>query len=437
MTESIRKIKIIVNRLKTAGFTNVFGASVINKVLLLVTNMLIVRIVTKADYGYYSFAFNIISIIVIVSDIGTRGTRLQYCCETEDRVERKAITLFLLKVGTISNIAFVIATFLYATFCPLSIPQAKTPLQLLSFFFLFQFFYDQACYRYRIEKDNRRFALLTNINTIAYFAFSCVGAYFLGIPGLALGRYLAFLIPIIVCLIFINGERSNNLIEAEKSFVLSSEKKKSMIKYGLLIMITNCVSSVLHYFDTLLVGIVIADELVLADYKVAVTIPNALNFIPAACITFIYPYFVKHKDDYAWLKKNTRRVQLGLAIPSILIAVGGSIFAPLIMRLVFGAQYESAASIFVVLMITYVFTALFRTVYGNILAMMHKVKANFILSSAECAINIVLDVVLIKRYGSIGAAYATLVITVLSSLLSGFYYRHCLKQLNTQEKINI
>lgn len=427
-------VKSEIRKLKTAGFTHIFGASVINKILLLITNMLVVRIVTKADYGYYSFAYNIISIIVIISDVGTRGARLQYCCETEDKAERKAITAFLLKVGTLSNIVFIIATFLYATFCPLRIPQAKTALQILSFFYLFQFFYDQACYKYRIDKENKKYALLTNINTVGYFAFSCLGAYWFGISGLAIGRYLSFLIPIAVCFVFIKKERNNNEDNQLPRCSLSAEKKKTMIKYGLLIMITNCVSSVLHYFDTLLVGIVVADELALADYKVAVTIPNALNFIPVACITFIYPYFVKQKDDPIWLRKNTRRVQLGLAIPSILISVCGAAFAPLIMRLVFGAQYESAAPVFVVLIITYTFTALFRTIYGNILAMMHEVKANFVLSSCECVINIILDVALIKRFGSIGAAYATLLITVLSSILSGLYFNYCLRKGRIQEK---
>ena len=43
------------------------------------------------------------------------------------------------------------------------------------------------------------------------------------------------------------------------------------------------------YFDTYLVGRIISDELVLADYKVATVIPHALNFIPICFITI--PYF--------------------------------------------------------------------------------------------------------------------------------------------------
>lgn len=415
-----QKIKAIAEKLYQIGFAHVFTTSVINKLLSLVTNMVIVRVMSKSDYGFYSYAYNIVTIVLIASDLGTRMARFQYCCETNDPAERRAITRFLMRIGTISNVLFSVGTFMYATFLPLSIPGGKFALQMLSGVYLFQYCYDQTCYGFRIEKDNKKYALLTNINSIGYGAMVCIGAWLFGIAGTAVGKYISYLMPIVIGFYWMKERGSASV---ENGFVLTTDKKKEMVKYGLLIVLTNSVSSVLSYFDTYLVGKIITDEIVLADYKVATVIPHALNFIPICCMTMIYPYFVEQKDDKKWIKKNTHKIQLLLGIISLAISAGGFLLAPYIIRIVFGEQYITAIPVFRVLMLTFFISCTFRIPIGNVLTMMHLVKVNFWLSAAECSVNIVADIILIKKLGSIGAAYATFFITVLSSVLSFGYFQ--------------
>lgn len=426
----IEKIKTLAGKLYRIGFAHIFTTSVINKLLSLVTNMVIVRVLSKSEYGMYSYAYNIVTIVLIVSDLGTRMARFQYCCETNDPAERKAITRFLMSIGTVSNIVFSIGTFLYATFLPLSIPGGKFALQMLSATYLFQYYYDQTCYGFRIEKDNKRYAFLTNINSIGYGTMVCIGAWLFGITGTALGKYLSFILPIAIGFCWMKKQKDDSL---GNTATLSTIKKREMVKYGLLIVLTNSVSSVLSYFDTYLVGRIITDELVLADYKVATVIPHALNFIPTCFITMIYPYFVEKADDSKWILKVTKKAQLFLGIVSATIVVICAIFAPLVISIVFGNEYDSAVPVFQVLILTFFFSATFRLIYGNVLAMLHLVKVNFVLSVIECVINIIADVVMIKNYGSIGAAYTTLFITVFSSLLSGVFLNVYLKKHNNND----
>lgn len=427
----IEKIKAFTGKLYRIGFAHIFTTSVINKLLSLVTNMVIVRVLSKSEYGMYSYAYNIVTIVLIVSDLGTRMARLQYCCETNDPAERKAITRFLMSIGTVSNIIFSIGTFLYATFLPLSIPGGRFALQMLSATYLFQYYYDQTCYGFRIEKDNKRYAFLTNINSIGYGAMVCIGAWLFGITGTALGKYLSFVLPIAIGFCWMKKQKDDRL---ENLAILSTIKKREMVKYGLLIVLSNSVSSVLSYFDTYLVGRIITDELVLADYKVATVIPHALNFIPTCCMTMIYPYFVEQKDDKKWIVKNTHKIQLLLGAVSSMISIGGFLLAPYIIRIVFGEQYLTVVPVFRVLIATFFVACTFRIPTGNVLAMMHLVKVNYWLSVAECGVNIVADVLLIQKYGSIGAAYATFIITVLSSLLSGIYFNCFLNQRKKKEE---
>ena len=429
----IQRIKEFASKLYRIGFAHIFTTSVINKLLSLVTNVVIVRVISKSDYGLYSYAYNILTMALIVSDLGTRMARFQYCCETGNAAERRAITLFLTRIGTVSNVVFSIGTFLYATFLPLSMPGGKLALQMLSFVYLLQFFYDQTCYGFRIEKDNQHYAFLTNINSAGYTVLVCVGAWLFGIPGLVVGRYISFMIPIAIGVVWLRKHKTGTSAE---SVTLSADRKMEMVKYGLLIVLTNSVSSVLGYFDTYLVGRIVTDELVLADYKAATVIPHALNFIPACCMTMIYPYFVEHQNDNKWIIRNTHKIQLFLGPISFFISLGGFVFAPFIIWLVFGEQYSTAVPVFRIMMLSFFISSSFRIPFGNILGMLHLVKVNFWLSLAECIINIAADILLIQRYGSIGAAYATLFITVLSSLLSGTYFHLFLnKRINYRKEI--
>ena len=171
----------------------------------------------------------------------------------------------------------------------------------------------------------------------------------------------------------------------------------------------------------LLIGIVIGTSASVADYKTATTIPFALAFIPQMIITFIYPYFARNKEDKVWIRKQTKKILMYLFVLNLGITILGVVFAPWIITLVFGREYLESVTCFRILMISYFFSGTFRVLLGNVLAMLRKVKINLYFGIIESVANIILDVVLIKLWGSIGAAIATTSIVILSSILSGAY----------------
>ena len=48
------------------GAFDIIASSMLNKVLMLVANILLVRLMEKSDFGVYSFVYNIITIVMIV-----------------------------------------------------------------------------------------------------------------------------------------------------------------------------------------------------------------------------------------------------------------------------------------------------------------------------------------------------------------------------------
>ena len=66
-------------------------------------------------------------------------------------------------------------------------------------------------------------------------------------------------------------------------------------------------------------------------------------------------------------------------------------------------------------------SATLRIPAGNILSMIRKVKVNLYISIISGIANIILDIVLIKLWGSVGAAIATILVVIISSVIAVNY----------------
>ena len=104
------------------------------------------------------------------------------------------------------------------------------------------------------------------------------------------------------------------------------------------------------------------------------------------------------------------------------------IFGKLIILKVFGQEYIDSIKIFKVLCIGYFFTGTFRVLGANILFALGKPKFNIYSSVIACVSNIILNYFLIQKYGSIGAAYATVIVFIIWSLLVNIFIYKELKE---------
>jgi len=143
-------------------------------------------------------------------------------------------------------------------------------------------------------------------------------------------------------------------------------------------------------------------------------------------MTFAYPYFARHWQEKAWVKQKYWKMTKQLAVVNGLVSAFLFIFAPLIIRIVFGTQYLDSVVPFRILAIGFFIAATFRIPAGNTLVAIGKIKVNFINSVISGIANIVLDIVLIYQYGATGAAVATVIVFVVSSVISVGYLIHFL-----------
>lgn len=415
----VYKVNKLLKKAVNKGLLDIITSSILNKVLVLISTVSVIRLMSPNDFGIFSYAYNIITMINIVSSLGCDVAMLQFCCEDRPRYERLGILKFSIIFSTFVNFIFSIAIFAYACFGELSLPEGR--FALMSFAFILPFTCILNCQKYwlRINKDNKEFGILMNISSFTYLIFSVVLILFFGLAGSIIGRYIGFILPSIFGFYYIK----KYIQEVVEVNFPTKEVLYELVKYGFTIALTNGISEMLYYLDVYVVGLITSNSLSIAYYKGATVIPRALSSLPAIIMVFVYPYFAFNKDRYIWVKNHVKLMQLCMFPSSILIAIIFIVFAPWIITILYGEDYLEALLPFRILVFSFVFAATFRTISGNILAMLGRVKENLYMGIIECTLNIVLDYYLILNYGSIGAAIATLLITIISSIMcTGYLY---------------
>lgn len=409
-------------KLFTTGFFHIFGSSVLNKIIVFFSNIIVVRIISKVDFGIYTYALNIVSFVLIFTGLGMVTGTFQLCSEfVEDEEKQNRIYKYGSSVGIKFNIllSFIIVCIAMFFNFPIKGQSEMLLLMCLNPVFLIVFEFQQIYLRAKLR--NQEFSYGTTINTLAITIGSVVGALLLNTKGLVIGRYVAYVATIIAMFVFFKSPFYFGRVNLEQ------ELKRSLYKISIVSMANNGISELLYLLDIFILGLVAADESMIASYKVATVIPSACIFIPMAIVTYIYPFFASHKNDYDWTIKSYKKLLKILGLGNMSISIFLIIFAELIIKIVYGEQYLDATLCFRILSLNYFFSGTFRIISGNLLVTQRKLTFNLIVNIVSGIVNVAGNLILIPVLYSTGAALTTLFVVLVSSVMSTTYYVYIIK----------
>lgn len=413
-------ISQVYHKLKETGFGHLFGSSVLNKVLGLLSSVVIVRLISKSDYGIYANANNILSLFCIFEAMGMTTTLLQYGSTSEGQ-HKQQIWSFCFYCSLAFQVLLCMAIALCGVFTDFSIAGTGSLLAAMALLPLFRCVRDMQTIYMRTDLKMKEFALSNNFNTIMTVAFSIALSFLFQVKGLITASYIA----IIASCIFIAKYQKIHFPKFDWS--LPGKEKIELIKFSLISALTNSISLIVYLLDTFVLGIIVAQSTVTASYKVALTIPTALAFIPMCVMTYIYPHFAKRASDSRWCLKRVKQIYLLFGAANVIISGILILLAPWYTQLIFGAQYLDAIPAMRILLCNYFVSATFFTVSGQLLVSLKKIKFNLAVSSVVCILNLALNTMLIPEFGAEGAAGATLLSSCISAACSTFFLLHCYK----------
>lgn len=413
--------KGIIHKLGSTGFFHVFGSSAINKVIGFASSIVIVRLISKSEYGIFSYANNLLNFFMIICGLGAASGILQICSEQRDELEKIQFYGYACRSSFIVNCFLSFIILWISIFIPFKIEGANDCLFIMSFLPIFSYVYEMQIFYLRTQRRNKEYSYSNTFSTLVIFVLTCILSSFFQVKGLVAAKYIAF----VASSLFVLCRYKIGYPLIKKSRI-SSEMKKQFWGISLITTINNGMSSLMYMLDVLVLGIVVPDSTVIASYKLATTIPTALAFIPTAFVTYIYPYFALHRDDKSWVKRKYTLVAGALTFFSSAIGIFLFVFAPFIISILFGKEYLDAVPCFRILSISFVISSVLRVLPGNILVTQRRLKFNLFISILSSVLNTVLNVIFIMHWQSIGAAYATLLTFVVTGIINTAYLLYVL-----------
>ncbi|MDM5211550.1 oligosaccharide flippase family protein [Peribacillus sp. NJ4] len=405
-------MKELINKIIKKGFFHIFGSNVINKIVQFSSSIFLVRLLMKEDFGNYSYAQNILNIFMLFNGMGVLFALLQFGSESRNKEKRNSYFKYSFKIGLRFNILISIVLIIYSLFILKENIMASDLLILMFLMPVFLFVFEYIQIYFRTNLMNIEFSKLSTYNTLAIFILSVCGALLEGVIGVVIGVYIAYFTSMLIGFYLLRKDKFFEKI----SITLTTTEKKELTNYSIISVSNNVISQITYLIDIFLIGLLIKDPNTVAIYKAATLIPFALNFIPLSIMTFVYPYFAKNRENVKWLIKTYKILVKYLLLINIFITIILLIFAPLIIKLLFGEEYLEGVLVFRLLSIGFFFASTFRIPAGNVLAMVKQVKILFTINIIVGVINIILDFIMIKYYSMIGAAFTTVLIIGISAL---------------------
>jgi len=405
----MKQIKIL---LKT-GFFHIFGSSVMNKIVGFLSSVVLVRILSKSEYGVFTYAWNIYSIVLLANGCGIENGLLQICSEhSGDKEYGRRIYRYALRIGFAFDVVLVIILIGIGLFAHLPLEESGILLIWLCVLPMFKLGYMLIVSYLRSQKRNQEYAKISIVNMLLIFCATTVGAYILKTKGVILGYYVAYGITILLGAVWQRAD------VGKTREPLSIGDKRILLSVSTISMCNSGLSHLMYYLDLFVLGMLAVKDTVLASYRVATLIPSALVFIPMSLVTYIYPYFCQNRADGEWCIRKYRQILISIGTVNLLISLGTFILAPWLICILFGEIYLDAIPVFRVLILNYFVSGTFRIISGNLLVTQRELKYNFLVALVSGMLNIVADFILIRHYGSMGAALATVLVTAVSSTMS-------------------
>lgn len=407
---------------KRGGF-HIFFSTIFSKICGFIASFVIVRLVSKNDYGVFSYALSFIVILLPFSGCGLNYSFLRFGVLKKTAEEKWSLFIEMFIYGLLySFICFIIISII-SMFIPFNITGTKSVFILLLLQIITIFPYEILNSYLRVLKQNNTFALSTIIFSLVYLFSNLSGTYLWGLKGSITAKIISPFISTVILIII-----TKELFKFSFSFKKSGFEYE---KYGLYVGVGSIANQLLYSLDTIMLGYFIVQSDIIAEYRVATIIPFSLMFIP---IVFMQTDFVNISENYknaSYLRKYFQKISFLMFIISSILLLFFMIFSKDILILIFGKQYAVSSSLFNVFLIGLIGAFSFRIPLGNILAAVGLSKQNAIVAYIMLGLDIIFNFILIKQFGAKGAAVASALVMWLSGGISYYLFKRYLNKIDT------
>jgi len=393
------------------------GAEIISRMLQFFVMVYAARILGKTVFGTFSFGLAFAMIVIIFFDAGIYTLLVREIARKKEMTSKFVSNSISLKM-IIGAVVFA-AIFVFVKISGFS-AESQRIIWIMS---LFAFFSSFNQLLYSVFRAHEKMGYDASLKIIRMIVLSAGAVYVLktGMGIFAFGWIFVLTEAFVVIL----GLMFEQLKFAKLKFELDISFIKYIFKESLPFGLAFTFGSIYFYIDSIMLSKMKGDAEV-GIYSAGYNLAIAILFIPTVYTSAIYPvmsrYFKeKNKNLQVIYKKSFKYLYL-LGLP---ISVGTYFLAGRIINIFYGAEYAEA-TIVLKIVACFIFIKFVNFLFGITLSSIDQQRSRTKAMMWTAIMNILLNIILIPKYGFVGASIATLVTEVF---LFWVYYSGTVKHM--------
>ncbi len=379
-------------------------------------SILVARYLGPEKFGVLSYATSLVAIFASAGSMGLAGLIVREVVKYPDQEKEILGSAFSLKyIGMLFSFLVML---IYAIAFELGNKETFWVFLIVATGVLFQPF-DVIDYWFQSQVKAKYIAysrvLSVLISTLLKVAFVLTGA------SLVFFSY-ANLTYTILCAIFLCIFYKNITKKSPLSWSVSFTRMKALIKSGGLIYIGSILAIIYIKIDQVMLKWLVGTDEV-GIYAVAAQLSEAWYFIPVAIVSSLFPSLIKvENSDREKYKVRLQQIFDLLFVLAAVIALAVTLVSDPVMSFFFGKEYSGSAPILNIHIWAGVFIFM-RALFSRWILIENALVFSILTQGAGAVINVILNFFLIKEYGGVGAAYATLLSYAMASYGALFFYK--------------
>lgn len=204
---------------------------------------------------------------------------------------------------------------------------------------------------------------------------------------------------------------------------------KDLLKSSYPLIISGFAIMIYMRLDQVMIGEMLNDSAV-GIYSAAVKLGEVWFFIPMAIANSVFPSLTKLKEakDEVQYYKRLQQMYSFMAMLGLTVAIATTLLAPFIIKLLYGEEYMGAAHILSVTIWTGVWICI-STIHTRWLILEGLQRFSIFYTGCGAIINVIANLFLIRKFGAIGAAYATLLAQFMPAFVAYVVLKRMRKNL--------
>ncbi len=418
---------------KSAGKNNLFLVYIITILAGIggyLIRILFARELTVSEYGLFYAVYALIFFFAPFRDLGLTESMLfyvnKYLVKRDKKRIKEVVLISLIPqliLGVILSIVFILSSHFLAVHYFRNII-AQRIIIIFAILFSFQTLLPTISYLFDALHEFTTEKILNVSLMTLVFIFSLI--LFQELPKNIVPpiSYLFGYVITILIAYFLLFKKYSFFIK--EKVIIEKALVKKMFNYALPILFSTGAGIILGYSDMILLTYLKGVEFV-GLYNIALPCLNAIILLLIPLSHVLFPIISRsyHSKDHKRIKSILKLIYDNLLIFTLPLGLMFFAFAPLIIKVLFGVKYVAASNALRIFSLFFIFMAV-RSINFSIIAGIGKPKERSIILYYGAGFNVLMDLLLIPKFGISGAAFATglgyLLMAYLTFRLINKYY---------------